>query len=176
MTDLDHAKREWQMEGVNAALQWVALRLKWESRVEDNINDLGWEEAMKWLLVPNSPDVHHSALLQRLLSGKEPLPVPPPKSHSYPWYSLIENGYEDLHEAFVYGPSEIFGKKNMMSICQSLWQVVNEIPGGYIIRHDKHNPLFKITRNTIKLRSIGPDAVDGYVTEPGWRLERLEDD
>jgi hypothetical protein len=37
-------------------------------------------------------DLSHSALFGRLLSGKEPLPTPPPTSHSYPWYSLIDEG------------------------------------------------------------------------------------
>jgi hypothetical protein len=32
-----------------------------------------------------------SALLRRLLDGKEPLPYPPPKNGVYPWYSLIED-------------------------------------------------------------------------------------
>jgi hypothetical protein len=31
-----------------------------------------------------------SALFARLLEGKEPLPYPPPTSHSYPWYDIIE--------------------------------------------------------------------------------------
>lgn len=37
-------------------------------------------------------DADHSALLFRLLSGKEPLPVPPPTYMSRPWHSLIETG------------------------------------------------------------------------------------
>jgi len=35
-------------------------------------------------------DVHHSALLYRLLSDKEPLTDPPPKAYSQPWYELAE--------------------------------------------------------------------------------------
>lgn len=31
-------------------------------------------------------DASHSALLRRLLSGKEPLPEPPPLKHAYPDY------------------------------------------------------------------------------------------
>ena len=31
-------------------------------------------------------DIDHSALLQRLLSGKQPLPEPPEKLHGYPNY------------------------------------------------------------------------------------------
>lgn len=32
------------------------------------------------------PDVDHSALLYRLLRGRDPLPEPPPLAHSYPVY------------------------------------------------------------------------------------------
>lgn len=33
-----------------------------------------------------SADIDHSALLVRLLEGKEPLPEPPPLEHAYPVY------------------------------------------------------------------------------------------
>lgn len=44
------------------------------------------------------PDVSHSALLHRLLSGKKALPVPPPKSFSYPNYSLGEGLKTEIHD------------------------------------------------------------------------------
>ncbi len=47
-------------------------------------------------------DIDHSALLKRLLSGKEPLPLPPPHSFNQPWYSLIEEGRADKVNAFIY--------------------------------------------------------------------------
>lgn len=40
---------------------------------------------------PTRADVDHSALLNRLLSGKEPLPEPPPLFYGYPAY-LLEEG------------------------------------------------------------------------------------
>ena len=39
--------------------------------------------------------IGHSALLRRLLAGKTPLRVPPPRSFGQPWYSLIEGGGAD---------------------------------------------------------------------------------
>src|SRR5438132_1210292 len=39
--------------------------------------------------------IGHSALLRRLLAGKTPLRVPPPRSFGQPWYSLIECGGAD---------------------------------------------------------------------------------
>lgn len=39
---------------------------------------------------PTPADIDHSALLNRLLSGKEPLPEPPPLFYGYPCYGLEE--------------------------------------------------------------------------------------
>lgn len=38
----------------------------------------------------NMRESRNSALFSRLLDGKSPLPVPPPKSYGYPWYECIE--------------------------------------------------------------------------------------
>lgn len=46
------------------------------------------------------PDADHSALLFRLLSGKEPLPKAPPKRMSYPWYELGEGEKIELDPEF----------------------------------------------------------------------------
>ncbi len=43
--------------------------------------------------VPTDADALHSALLRRLLSGKEPLPEPPPLRHSYPDYAAVEDKF-----------------------------------------------------------------------------------
>lgn len=47
------------------------------------------------------PDMDHSTLLRRLMEGKQPLPLPPPKSYSYPWYTLVEKGEAVILERFV---------------------------------------------------------------------------
>lgn len=68
----------------------------------------------RWLDIKNrnrgdmitSADVDHSALLNRLLDGKEPLPEPPPLMNSYPDYNAVE-GTAPLHPWFPsqYDPS-----------------------------------------------------------------------
>lgn len=40
-------------------------------------------------LMPHRPG-RKSALFRRLLAGREPFPVPPPTSYSYPWYDLLD--------------------------------------------------------------------------------------
>jgi len=71
-------------------------------------------------------EMGHSALLRRLMAGKNPLPEPPPKSFSYPWYELIENGFANpvdvwetkgTRDAATYGDDWLF-------INQSRWPIV----------------------------------------------------
>lgn len=42
-----------------------------------------------WL--PSDADIYKSALLERLRSGKAPLPEPPPLGLACPWYALVED-------------------------------------------------------------------------------------
>jgi hypothetical protein len=68
-----------------------------EALTQDQIN-FAIKCMAKWIHIrwdnefgnPNPADVSHSALLHRLLSGKEPLDKPPPKSYSYPDYPMAE--------------------------------------------------------------------------------------
>lgn len=68
-----------------AIREWLVIRLEWD------------RERLTALLNGNMPivyqllaDVDHSALLHRLLSGKPPLPTPPPRRYSYPDYESGE--------------------------------------------------------------------------------------
>lgn len=46
-------------------------------------------------------DIDHSALLRRLIEGKQPLPIPPPRAIGYPWYDIIERGHATVFEVLV---------------------------------------------------------------------------
>ena len=59
--------------GIICLLRWLRIRAD---------NGKPFPESLGQLEV----DIDHSALLRRLLSGKEPLPQPPPLKHSYPDY------------------------------------------------------------------------------------------
>lgn len=57
--------------------RWFSIRQLWEERpVPTSFGQL-------------AADADHSALLYRLLSGKGPLPEPPPLSHGYPDYRAV---------------------------------------------------------------------------------------
>ncbi len=66
-------------------------------------------------------DAQHSALLERLLEGKDPLPEPPPKSFGYPWYHLIEDGCAEHVEVKLYLPNQ--GEPALL-VNQTLWTIL----------------------------------------------------
>ena len=72
---------------INALLRWLEIRAKHGIPFPGSL----------WSL---NIDASKSALLDRLLEGKEPLPEPPPLSFSYPWYTLIEEGAGISHTVF----------------------------------------------------------------------------
>lgn len=64
----------------------IDLLFKWlEIREEHGVDFPGSLDQLKISMLKSS-------LLKRMIEGKEPLPYPPPRSYSYPWYSLIEDG------------------------------------------------------------------------------------
>jgi hypothetical protein len=70
-----------------------------------------------------------SALLQRMLEGKEPLPIPPPKAHSYPWYDLIETGIGNPYEVWEANDaiSTALAEFPAIVIDQSIWKVLEKL-------------------------------------------------
>ena len=55
---------------------WLETRKKWRP-----------DEA--WL--PTDADISKSALFERLMNGLDPLPYPPPRGLSCPWYAVVED-------------------------------------------------------------------------------------
>lgn len=81
-------------------------------------------------------EMEHSSLLRRLLEGKEPFDEPPPRSYSYPWYELLENGWArpgevrfrkdlgeditDYHEAIRLAVAGL-----QLHIDQTCWEIID---------------------------------------------------
>ena len=66
--------------------RWLRLRVQHESNLRIRHPDPRG-------ITQLAADVDHSALLLRLLRGREPLPEPPPLEHAYPLYP--DYPYED---------------------------------------------------------------------------------
>lgn len=115
-------------------------------------------------------DASHSSLLARLFKRIEPLPQPPPKAFSYPWYSLIEKGEGesfDVHLVPSMGP-------DVISISQSpTWKIRQKISDKhYVVSHKDSDVLWDLTE--VMTKPIA--SIKGYDREfPIWKLKRLSD-
>jgi hypothetical protein len=102
--------------------------------------------------------MHKSALFQRMMEGKVALPEPPPRSFSYPWYHLIENGIGYPQEVFKSEGLEkdIFG--NTIIINQFAWNLLEELgEENWIINYN-----------------FGPDQE--FLSKDKWNVYRQEDE
>lgn len=66
-----------------------------------------------------------SALLSRLIEGKDPLPYPPPLSFSYPWYSLIETGEANIID--LWEDNLLISNGPVIMIHQFPWKILQKI-------------------------------------------------
>ena len=74
----------WEVQfALKCIKRWLEIREKFEDRAKDR----GFSQLRA--------DIDHSALLHRLLEGKEPLPEPPPLKNSYPDYNSVEGEKPD---------------------------------------------------------------------------------
>lgn len=107
-SELELARALEQDRTLRAVAEWL-----------DILNEVGYGS-------PTMADVDHSALLHRLLEGKDPLPEPPPRSMSYPWYELIEKG-EDIADIHEFPPVEDGAEGGkFLAINQAVWDIVEK--------------------------------------------------
>lgn len=97
---------------------------------------------------PSTADVTHSALLMRILGGRKPHTVPPPRSYSYPWYELLEPGNEGKDfqcEASVWLRGED-GVETDLLINQTRWSILKVVEPNkrYRVRYAKDYPVFEV--------------------------------
>lgn len=84
---------------------------------------------------PSAADVHKSCLLYRLLSGKEPLPLPPPTMMSDPWYELIENGAAYFVPE-IFSEVSPYGDDHLNIAGDPKWRVLECHGDEYVLEHD----------------------------------------
>jgi len=144
-----------------AVVRWIALKTQFESRYDP-------------LKGPTMADIDHSALLSRLLEGKEPLPVPPPKQFSYPAYHLVEAD-EPQYVLEVWFKDD--GREVVIE--QSPWIIVSKTNDeDYLVRWD-HNQLYRLyKKDNVKVGfgwKHGQDMHDlapKDIFERAWVLEK----
>lgn len=114
--------------GVMCVLRWLAIRE--ENRIPPPGRFTNLEE-----------DITFSALLRRLIQGKEPLPEPPPESFGQPWYDLMEHGRAEAVEV-----NEVsWGKDSHIIINQAIWRIDQiQMGGQLIVSHREDGPRFRL--------------------------------
>lgn len=103
--------------------------------------------------------IGHSALLRRLLAGKAPLRVPPPRSFGQPWYSLVESGGAQGCELRTLKDRP--GAALRVTVNEWAWEVLEQpCEGRMVIRYSRDAAAFIAERES---------------TEPErWRLVRRD--
>lgn len=113
---------------IDCLFRWLQIREENGISFPNNLTQLG-------------VDVGHSALLRRLLEGKEPLPIAPPCTHSYPWYELIEDGYGYPMEVWE-APEGFFSTEYQTLIIDqcACWKVLEKISdNSWIATYSYHD-------------------------------------
>jgi len=120
-------------ERADTARFYAKVTLRWIRTAKAAGYVFGGEDGL-----PSLADIDHSALLERLALGHDPLPVPPPRDHGYPWYGLVETGEATLPAFVVHPlPLDFLGRRGFL-ICQSPWAVVGDVDAEtYAVEYHK---------------------------------------
>jgi hypothetical protein len=127
---------------------------------------------------PNHADIEHSALLNRLLDGKDALPEPPPRMFSYPNYELVETGIYYPHEA---GESQ--SQPGKVFIDQSIWNVVKVIPieneglNHYFVQWEEQKTVYSLTWEKESREITTSEGTPGKFRKEkrdGWVLRKVQ--
>jgi hypothetical protein len=118
--------KEDEKEVVHAVVKWIAT-------VREAYGNNAW--------LPHAADVSHSALLQRIMSGKAPLPHAPPRAFSYPWYDLYDKPTEDHFVVDVH-----VGHGAVVIINQAAWDLIEtvEIDMHYVVKYGALPDIFDL--------------------------------
>ncbi len=124
------------------------------------------------LALHGGPGDPKSALFARLLSGKPPLPNPPPTSFAYPWYDVIEApGPFSVAIAPHYRRADDDG--NALPLPEMPTHVlINQCPWAIVRANPAASRLFALERQLIATGIINPGRQH---PEYRWTREFLED-
>lgn len=142
--------------------------------------DYGMASVEDRLRFPSGADIDKSALLDRLLAGKEPLPSPPPTCMSYPWYAVVEepgpHGCEvggAVTLGALIGQPEPDGRARVV-VNQAVWIVEREVAGDELhVRWRDGQPLYRLWRNPEHAAWEAAGRPPGRYPWP-WLIQRLD--
>lgn len=122
----------------NCMIEWIQIAHK--EGYFDFLERVNGKEGMSILY----NEIWHSALLERLLHGKDALPQPPPRAFSYPWYFLLEHGSDTVTDIG-------FWKDGTVAINQGSYLIEEKISDNeYILRYGndigKRDRKFRLTK------------------------------
>lgn len=145
---------------IQTVVRWLIIRCEWGPEHQQN-----WvRNALKVLADPILlADVDHSALLERLLAGKAPLPIPPPLRFGYPWYDLVESGAGEAAEVHAHG--------DYLVICQYPWRILERVSDReYVVTYGD----VEAAAGRWRVRQTGTHEQHFGALQPIWRIERLD--
>jgi hypothetical protein len=126
----------------NHILQWLEIREKSGKHFPDSYGTF-------------KCNIDHSSLLRRIAAGRKIFESPPPRSFSYPWYELMDNG-----EAYPYEVNVV--SNDSIVINQMIWNIIENIDNNIYKISYEDNKIF------CKLYTIGSDE------RSVWKLELIK--
>lgn len=140
----------------------------------------------EWVRLRDRPDysaaltpaeVQHSALLQRLLMGKPALAEPPPRSYSYPWYDLIENGHStcECWEMTDEQLSTMGRTEPTLVVNQSPWTILRKDGDAFVVTHPRAPGEWIVRPGTDEELDI-PAIKAGTAKGVAWSVVNATDD
>lgn len=102
---------------------------------------------------PTGADVDHSALLRRLLEGKEAFKNPPPKMFAYPNYKLAEGKEVEIYEINDYNDEVLIDQYHKWKWLDKEKGVLEHMPDGDLYQYwEEERERNKITRQEGKTK------------------------
>lgn len=149
------------MSEIEILLRWLEIKKIYSSDFPNSLETL-------------RINIDKSSLLERMLSGKDPLPIPPPKHYSYPWYSLIEIGSTTLSVHDFFFP-ETWQKKlfdyDFVMIAQNNWEILSCEDDKYTVTY--HYQYLGQDRRVEEEWIFYKKFSDGDPNNEIWELKRL---
>jgi len=113
-------------------------------------------------------EIDHSALLRRLIEGKTALPEPPPLSHGYPWYALMDEGEAEPYDVWEADDrtNETFGFKALV-VDQYPWRILDKpAADNFIVTYGSSERKWRAWVTGISASASG-------ASRPQWKLSLI---